>query len=72
MEDVLLAIKEETDDLVIEYELLPVVSSNDDNRQLIIQNEIDSIDEQISFLDKRLSELNVEIDKLTNHADGID
>lgn len=72
MEDTLLTIKEETDDLVVEYEILPVISSNDDKRQVMIQNEIDLIDEQISVLDKRLSELNVEIDKLTNHADGID
>lgn len=72
MEDILLTMKEETDDLVVEYEILPVISSNDDERQIKIQNEINSIDEQISALDKRLTELNVEIDKLTNHADGID
>jgi len=61
-------------DLDIEYEVLPIVDIENitDERQKHIIEGTASIDEQLSEVQDKISKLNVDIDKLTNHADGVD
>lgn len=74
MSDTLITLKEQTEDFEIEYEVLPIRNRLEvyDLRQQKIQNEIQAIDDEQAYLEKKLAELNENIDKLTNHADGID
>lgn len=61
-------------ELKIEYDILPAVDLNDQlsDMQQKIALGIASTDEQIRALNQKLEEINTEIDRLTNHADGID
>lgn len=61
-------------ELKLEYDILPAVDLNDQlsEMQQKIALGLASTDEQIHALDQKLSEINAEIDRLTNHADGID
>ena len=56
--------KTQTDDLQVEYEIIPAKSAH--------AEEINEIDDYLEKIENRLSELDGEIDRLTNHADGID
>lgn len=56
---------------LVEIEILPPVDVKD-KRKLDIYNGISEIDERLDFISARVSELNSEIDTLTNHADGLD
>lgn len=60
-----------TDLQAIEFELLPPVDISD-KRKVEIYNEITEIDNRLEVINARVNELNVDIDRLTNHADGID
>ena len=62
------------EDFAVEFEVLPPVDFDRemDERQRRIFEGIASIDEQLAENQKVLDELNSEINKLTNHADGID
>lgn len=55
----------------IEFEVLPPIDLND-KRRMEIYNNIAEIDDRLETINQRVSELNTEIDRLTNHADGID
>lgn len=57
------------DGLEVEYEIIPVTT---DERRLKIYNEINYIDDQMAINQQKIDELNAEIDRLTNHADGLD
>lgn len=59
-----------TDDFEVEYDILPVCPM--DPRRIEIYRQIDSIDERLALVQQRVDELNNEIDRLTNHADGLD
>lgn len=61
------------DSLEVEFEILPVVDiSETDEKRKCIYSQIQDLDGQITATQNRIDELNAEIDKLTNHADGLD
>lgn len=66
--------KSSGNDLDVEYEVLPVVEvdSITDERQKRIVEGIASVDEQLSEVQDKIAKLNTDIDRLTNHSDGID
>lgn len=55
----------------IEFEMITPIDLSD-KRQLEIYNGINEVDERLSIINEKIEELNTEIDRLTNHADGID
>ncbi len=70
----LLTFKTEQDDFQVQYEIIsPVASSVIANPyQLDIAQKLESIDAQLEICEQKVAELNKEIDRLTNHADGLD
>jgi len=71
MKDSMVLLKNEIDDINIDYELLsPFLEKDYRNRQ--IQQRLLSVDEQLVLIDKKVEILNGKIDNLTNHADGTD
>ena len=66
--------KNEIDDLRVEYDVLtPVDIINiNDSRQVEIVGQIDGIDALLDKNQAMIDEVNLDIDRLTNHADGID
>lgn len=72
--DALVGFREEKDDLKVEFEVLsPIdISKPIDEKQLEIYEELESIQEIIDKNQERIEEINKKIDRLTNHADGID
>lgn len=75
-EQTILAIKEEVpeDDFQVEYEILPAYTFSEfkDIRQKEISEKISEIDAMSAELEEKIDKLNVDINRLTNHADGID
>lgn len=55
MSDTLITLKEQTEDFEIEYEVLPIRNRLEvyDLRQQKIQNEIQAIDDEQAYLEKR-------------------
>lgn len=72
----LLPIRQECvdDDFAIEYEVLPAYDSKEfkDARRKDISEAIKALDEKSEELNAKISSLNVDIDRLTNQADGLD
>lgn len=72
----LISYKEELidDDFAVEYEILPAYNKTtyEDLRRNKITESINDIDSLQKELEEKISNLNTDIDKLTNHADGID
>lgn len=68
----LLCVKKE--DVTIEYDVITVVGEQikTDSRRKSILFQEQELDNRILDIEKKVSELNQEIDRLTNHADGID
>lgn len=66
--------KSSCNDLDVEFEIMPVIDidSIEDERQRRILKGTADIDEQLSVVQDKIAKLNEDIDKLTNHADGID
>lgn len=64
-------ISELTEISAVEFEIITPDKFSDARREKIAQG-IADIDERLSIIDDEVSELNAEIDRLTNHADGID
>lgn len=63
------------DDFSVEYEILSVYDYDDvvnDERKHKIALAISNIEEQDKYLDEKISQLNIDIARLTNHADGLD
>lgn len=71
-----LALKEEIpeDGFKVEYEILPAYELSDFNniRQKEIAEKISEIDAMSAELEEKIDKLNVDMNWLTNHADGID
>ena len=64
---------DENDDFKIEYEILPAYGTNEiDARKNEINKNIADIDAMSAELNKKIDFLNKDIDRLTNHADGLD
>ena len=72
--EALVNLKNEHENFVVEFEVLPSVdfSSKMDERQRRIFEGIATVDEQLEENQKVIDKLNADIDKLTNHADGMD
>ncbi len=70
----LIGLKTKVDDFEVEFEILPPVdlSTETDERKLQILKELQSVDEQLQQCNARVDILNKQIDRLTNHADGLD
>ena len=69
----LCAIKTSCEELDVELEVIPVVQiSVNSSRAAEIEEKIKDVDSLIEASEKKLAELNSEIDRLTNHADGLD
>lgn len=62
------------DDFSVEFDVLPSmeISKSLDERQERIFRGLASVDEQLAETKAKIDKLNIEIDRLTNHADGID
>lgn len=62
------------DNLDVEFELMPLVDIENikDERQRKIVAGTAEVDEQLLEVQDRITKLNSDIDKLTNHADGVD
>ena len=55
----------------IEFEIETPVDITDP-RQVKIYQEMSDIEKRLATIEERVDELNVDIDRLTNHADGLD
>ena len=55
----------------IEFEMITPIDFTD-KRQVEIYNGIAEVDERLLIINLNVEELNTEIDRLTNHADGLD
>lgn len=67
----LLEYKIVTDDLELQYDISPMDDLIDPREQLII-NELRNVDKRLLNNQEKIDALNSDIDRLTNHADGID
>ena len=70
----LTSLKTVNDDFQVEYEILsPIdISGTTDKNRKEIMLALQDVDKQISLYEDEIAKLNVEIDKLTNHADELD
>lgn len=66
--------KVETDDFKVEYEVLSPIdiedTKNPERRKIVL--EMQNLDNQINAIEAEINKMDVEIDRLTNHTDGID
>src|SRR5574344_1899192 len=62
------------DDFTVEFEVLPAYEEKiyQDLRKKDISESLTEVDSMQEELEDKISRLNTEIDRLTNHADGID
>lgn len=72
--DALVSQKLQCEDLEVEFDVLPVVDPDvyKDPRELEIYRGVSSVEAQLAATQKKIDEINSEIDRLTNHADGVD
>lgn len=70
----LASLKSQCDDFGVEFDVLPAVDPSDfkDPRKLEIYRGVSSVDAQLAATQAKIDEINAEIDRLTNHADGVD
>lgn len=60
-----------TDLREIEFEIITSVDFSD-KRKVEIYNGIIEVDERLALINQKVEELNIDIDRLMNHADGVD
>lgn len=72
--EALLSQRYECEDFKVEFEVIPVANINYpiDKRQEEIYQSLNSIDEQLALIRQKIEKINVDINKLTCHADGLD
>jgi len=72
--DTLLNLKNTCDDFEVEFDVIPAVDipQSMNRQQIEIFRNLQSVEMQINQCQKRIDEINVGIDRLINHADGID
>lgn len=72
----LLTLRQESvdEDFIVEYDVLPAYNSEEfkDARRKEIAEAIAALDEKSDELNAKITNLNIDIDRLTNHADGLD
>jgi len=71
------SLKLKSDNFEVEFGIIPTIididkSLVDDSRKQTISNGLRTVNAQLSANDQKIDTLNKEIDRLTNHADGID
>lgn len=67
--DSILSLKAEHESFSVEYDILtPHIEDRDSN----VEREIQEIDNQLLLCQKEVDALNEDIDRLTNHSDGLD
>ena len=67
MEEPIIEIKTERNDVITEFEVIPI-----SNKILESVNELNDIESRLLERQALIDELNTDIERLTNHADGID
>ena len=67
MEEPIIEIKTERNDVITEFEVIPI-----SNKILESGNELNDIESRLLERQALIDELNTDIERLTNHADGID
>ena len=74
MMNTLTSLKTANDDFQVEYEILsPIdISAVTDKNRREIMLALQDVDKQINLCEDEIAKLSAEIDKLTNHADGLD
>ena len=55
----------------IDFEIINPIDFSD-KRKVDIYNGIAEVDERLAIINQKVEELNIDIDRLTNHADGVD
>lgn len=72
--DTLVELKNSIDDFEVEFEILPAIDSSNetDIRKANNNAAIQDIDDRLTGLQESIDFLNKDIDRLTNHADGLD
>lgn len=72
----LLTLRQESvdEDFIVEYDILPAYNSEEfkDAKRKEIAEAIAALDEKSDELNAKIANLNIDIDRLTNHADGLD
>ena len=70
----IIGLKLENNDFEVEFEILPPVGESPaiDSRKHAIDDGLRTVNAQLSSNQQKIDALNKEIDRLTNHADGID
>lgn len=74
MEAILDLKNEYEDGFKVEYEIIPAIETDDviAEKKRIIAERLDETEQGIRVLQDKIDSLNAEIDRLTNHADGLD
>lgn len=72
--ETLLSLKNQSEDFAVEFDILPTIDVGGLQNGYLqkIDREIFTLDGQLAENQRRIDELNAEIDRLTNHADGMD
>ena len=63
---------EENDDLKVEYEIINIEHSQDEEKKKYVKAKIKNIDSAIDINDSKLQEYNKQLKKFTNQADALD
>ena len=63
---------EENDDLKVEYEIINIEHSQDEEIKKYVKAKIKNIDSAIDINDSKLQEYNKQLKKFTNQADALD
>jgi archaellum component FlaC len=72
--DTLISLKNEYDDFSVEFDVMPPVeiAKPVDERKNKILDGLNNVKERMEVNQKHIDDINAEIERLTNHADGID
>lgn len=70
----IVGIRNECDGLDVEFEVIPIVDMDNvqDERQRWIHSCLAEVDERLNAVNDEVAKLNKDIDRLKNHADGLD
>ena len=70
----LLTFRTEQEDFQVQYDIISPIDSTviTNPHQIEIAKKLESVDAQLELCEQKVAELNKEIDRLTNHADGLD
>jgi hypothetical protein len=76
LEEIKVSCKTEEDDFSVEFDIVPIFDISSSQKYSTQKENIEQIEEDsyknIENLNKKIDTLNIDIDRLTNHADGLD